>query len=92
MNISLKTLRDKRYSLLWWSIGVVLLNLTVVIFYPSVSSVPEYNRILQEMPPALLNLFAGNITSFTSPEGYLNSQLFFLLLPFVFGLQPPTWK
>lgn len=84
MNISLKTLRDKRYSLLWWSVGVVLLDLVVVIFYPSVSSVPEYNQILQEMPPALLNLFAGNITSFTSPEGYLNSQLFFLLLPFVF--------
>ncbi|MBP2046826.1 ABC transporter permease subunit [Methanobacterium aggregans] len=84
INITVKTLGDKKYTILWWSIGVVLLNLVVVLFYPSVSSVPEYNQILQEMPPALLNLFAGNITSFTSPEGYLNSQLFFLLLPFVF--------
>ncbi|MEN6574640.1 hypothetical protein, partial [Methanobacterium aggregans] len=67
INITVKTLGDKKYTILWWSIGVVLLNLVVVLFYPSVSSVPEYNQILQEMPPALLNLFAGNITSFTSP-------------------------
>lgn len=82
-NIFLKSLWDKRYSLVWWGSGVILFVLMVMLFYPSVNTT-DYDLILQSIDPNLLKIFVGNITSFNSPEGYLNSQLFFMIMPFIF--------
>ena len=82
-NIFLKTLRDQRKSLMFWGLGVAALTLITVLFYPSIKDVPEFNELLNDSD-ALARVFAGGFTDITSPEGYLNSQLFALLVPILF--------
>ena len=83
-SVFLKTLRDRRRALMWWGIGLIALTLYTVLFYPSVRDLPELNQILEQAPEALLKLLVGEITDFTSPVGYLNSQLFAFMTPLLF--------
>ncbi len=83
-NVFLKTLRDQRRSLLWWGIGLVALTSLTVAFYPAFSDAPDFEELLEQMPEALTKMFAGEFTDLTSPEGFLNSQLFFFVVPLMF--------
>ena len=83
-SVFLKTLRDQRRSLLWWSLSMVGLPFVTILFYPSMANMPEINKMTEEMPEQLLRAFAGEFTDWTSPEGFLNSQLFFVLVPLLF--------
>ena len=82
-NVFLKSLRDQRRSLMFWGIGVAALSLATVLFYPSVKDVPEFSELFDESD-AIARVFAGGFTDLTSPEGYLNSQLYSLLVPILF--------
>ena len=83
-NVLLKTLRDQRRGLLWWGIGLVVLAASMMAFYPSFADASEFDDLLDEMPEALSKVFLGEVSDLTSPEGYLNSQLFVLFLPLLF--------
>ena len=83
-SVLLKTLRDQRRAFLWWCVGLSAINVITVLLFPSVADVPEIEDIRETMPEAISRLFVGGITSLTSPEGYLNSQLFIAALPIVF--------
>jgi len=83
-NTFLKNLRDQRKSFMWWSIGIGALLILTILFYPSVADSPEFDELFEKMPEALAKLFMGEVTDLTSPEGYLNSQLFVLLIPLMF--------
>ena len=82
-NVFLKSLRDQRKSLMFWGIGVAALSLVTILFYPIIKEVPEFSKALEESE-ALARVFAGGFTDLTSPEGYLNSQVFSLLVPILF--------
>ena len=69
---------------MWWSIGISALIILTILFYPSFADSPEFDDILDNMPEALAKLFVGAVSDLTSPEGYLNSQLFVLLVPLLF--------
>ena len=79
-NVFLKSLRDQRRSFTWWAIGLVALTLLTVLFYPALGDAPELNEVLGD-EDSIMRAFAGNIDDLTSPEGFLNSQLYFLLVP-----------
>jgi len=83
-NVLLKTLRDQGRSLMWWVIGVGGLVLYLAAFYPSMREIPEINKFIEQIPDPLLKTLVGEITDFTSPEGYLHSQLFFFMAPVIF--------
>ena len=83
-NLFLKTLRDQRRSLLWWGMGIVALTSLTVAFYPAFSEAPDFEDLFEQMPEALSRMFAGGFTDLTSPEGFLNSQLFFFVVPLMF--------
>ena len=80
-NIVLKTLRDRRRSLLFWSIGFILLGVILISFFPVIRDVPFISEYLEAFPEEFLALFAGEVTDYTSPEGYLNGEVFFLMYP-----------
>jgi ABC-2 type transport system permease protein len=86
-----KSLWERRRAVLWWTVGILALVAVTVVFYPSVrDSAADYQRMLDQIPEALRALFIGSISDFTSPVGYLNSQLFasngpILLLVFAIG-------
>ncbi len=76
-----ESLRGHRRSLLWWSFGLLLLVGIIVAFYPSTRDASGLNDYAKELPKAVRGLFAGGEVDFTSPAGYLNSQLFALMVP-----------
>lgn len=80
-NILLKTLRDQRRALGWWSVGIVTLVCSVLPFYPSMRDNAQYNQLLDTLPEQLRAVLLAGAQDITSPAGYLNSQLFSLLVP-----------
>lgn len=82
-NVFLKTLRDQKRSLFWWVIGVAALSIFTVLFYPSIAGDPAFDEMLERLPEALSRAMLGDVTDLTSPEGYLNSQLFVFMVPLV---------
>ncbi len=80
-NIVLKTLFDRRRSLLFWCIGFILLGAILLAFFPVIRDAPFISEYLESFPEEFLALFAGEVTDYTSPEGYLNGELFFLMYP-----------
>lgn len=83
-NVFLKTLRDRRRSMVWWAVGIVILALTTVGFWPTIEeSGEELNRLVEDLPAAL-RAFAGGELDLTSPEGYLAGRLFSFLGPLLF--------
>jgi ABC-2 type transport system permease protein len=58
--------------------------MVTMLFYPSLRDSPAFDEMAAELPEALMRAFAGDIADFTSPEGFLNSQLFVLIVPLLF--------
>jgi ABC-2 type transport system permease protein len=83
-NVFLKSLRDQRRAMLWWSLGLGAITFVTLLFYPAIRDLPELTNLYKQLPEALLKLFAGQFTDFTSPAGYLNTQLFVLMVPLLF--------
>lgn len=80
------TVRQRRWSTIWWSIGVVGFVLLNMLFYPSFKDqAAELEKSFADLPPAAVQLFGGS-TDFFSPVGFLNSQIFFIMLPLLLGM------
>ena len=76
-----ETLRERRRSLPWWTVGIVATVALTVAFYPSIredSALSEYGK---DLPEGLRALFAGGEADIASPAGYLNSQIYSLMAP-----------
>ena len=81
--ILVQTLRERRRSLLWWTLGLAALVLLNVAFYPSVRDDEALSDYAKDLPESVRALFAGGELDLTSPAGYLNSQIFALTAPLV---------
>ena len=79
-NVFLKSLWEQRRPLTWWAVGLTVAALLTTLFYPSFKDATDLNELLGD-EDSFMRAFAGDIEDFTSPEGFLNSQLYFLLLP-----------
>ena len=76
-----KNLYDMRRGLIWWSVGLVLTNLMIVLFFPSIEeSSAALTEYMDNLPPAMIALF-GDIQNFATIEGYLGLELFSFFLP-----------
>lgn len=76
-----KTLRDFRRGLLGWALGVILTVALMAALWPSLSDV-DYDALLSQYPDALKDLF--NIGDMGTGWGFLNAELFSMVLPAVF--------
>ncbi len=83
-NIFLKTLRDQRVSFTWWSLGVVALCVFLVAYYPSVTRTPSLSEFFEEAPEWIKAFVGESIEDYTSPAGYLNGELFYMMAPLIF--------
>jgi len=83
-------LRDRRRSTTWWLVGVVATIALTVLFYPTMEGQASFDEMTEQMPEAMRELFGlGGEFSMSSPEGFLQSQLFATMLPIlllVFGI------
>lgn len=85
-SVMTKTLHDYRKPIAWWSIGLVATAVMMMAVYPSVKdSAPELAGYVENMPDAMKAMFGMEGMDYTSPAGYLNTELFSFLLPFAFA-------
>lgn len=74
-----KTIRDKRFFILGWSLGLAFLGFAMTAFYPSFNG-GQIDELLTSLPPALEGL-VGNLQDWRSLPGYVGSQIFDIRLP-----------
>ena len=83
--VLLKSLRDMRRSVVWWSLGLVGLVAMMVAVYPTVRDNEELNELVESYPEALKAFIAfGGVVDYLSPAGYLGSELFSFMIPLLF--------
>lgn len=81
-----KTLNDSRKPMAWWSLGLFLIALMMMSVYPTVKqSASELSSYVDNMPDAMKAMFGMEGMDYTSPAGYLNTELFSLVLPMCFA-------
>lgn len=77
---------QRRISLIWWSVasfGLIFINM---IFYPSFKNDAEQlQKSFEKIPESTLQ-FIGGSADFFSPVGFLNSQIFFIMLPLLLSV------
>lgn len=80
------TLWQRRWSIMWWCVGAFWLIFINMIFYPSFKDqAAELQKSFENIPDAAVQLVGGS-TDFFSAIGFLNSQIFFLMLPLILGV------
>jgi ABC-2 type transport system permease protein len=76
-----KTLRDQRRGLVGWGIGVVATVVIMSAIWPSFAEM-DIDSLLAQYPEAMKEVF--NISEMSTGTGYLNAELFSLMLPAIF--------
>ena len=85
----------RRFSLLWWSLGVLGADALLALAYPTVRDNSELDKTFAGLPPAVQAALGLQAGALTSPAGYLNSQYFANLLPvmlLVFAIGLAAWS
>ena len=80
-----KSIFDSRRTMIGWALGTAAAAGLVVGLYPIIRDSPEIVDLLESYPEALLELFGiDNIDTYTSPPGFLETQLFATYVPLIF--------
>jgi len=80
-----------RYTFVWlrgqilgWGLGIAILGLILVAFYdPEI--LEDYLKMAESLPPEFLAFFGGDISTLTTPEGFLG-MYGFSMLPVIIGI------
>lgn len=76
-----KTLRDKRFFILGWVLGLMFLGFAMTSFFPSFGG-GQIDELIASMPPALQGL-VGNLQDWHNLTGYIASQIFDIRLSII---------
>jgi ABC-2 type transport system permease protein len=76
-----RELTDHRRSLTAWCIGIAAYVALIAAIFPSIQGSVDLDRIVENYPDALKALFGLEGGSITSGAGYLDAELFSLMLP-----------
>lgn len=84
-----QTLRQRRATLIAWSITLSLLVITYVALFPSIAKI-DLEAILEQYPPAVLEAFGfdPSATQLDTAIGFLNTELFGFMLPLAIVFLP----
>jgi ABC-2 type transport system permease protein len=84
-SVAAKTVFDSRKSMIGWMIGAAVAAGLVVGLYPIIRDTPAITDLLESYPEALLEAIGiDNIETYTSPPGFLETQLFSSYVPLIF--------
>jgi len=73
-------LRDRRRSLLWWSLGVSVYIAIIASVWPSMSGT-DMSGLLEQLPQAFLDLMGASDYSMSTGAGYVSGELFGFMIP-----------
>lgn len=87
-NITLKTIRDRRRGLIWWSVGIFVYAIFIGALWPVMQESQEAMAgMLDAYPREMLGMLGiTNADELFTPAGYLASQAFAWLVPVVFAI------
>ncbi len=80
-NIFLKTLYEKRWMLLGWTIGVAAMAMLTFAFYPSFKQ-GGFDEVFKNVPKSLQSLI-GDPSSYKTVQGFIGQEIFALRIPMV---------
>ena len=81
-----RSLRDRGRSLTSWGIGLAAYVGLIVAVWPSIRGSSEISKAIENYPAAMKEFFGGAAAfDYTRPGGFLNTQLFSLILPLLIG-------
>jgi len=83
-SIGTKTIRDQRRALLGWAIGIVAIVLMYASVYPNIRQNAAQLRNYVENLPEAFKAVIGESTDFTTPTGYLRTEVFSIMAPLLF--------
>jgi len=74
-------LRQRRWSILWWSLGIgAFVALDVLLYITVKGDAAQLNAALSHLPTAVRSLFSDG-ADLLSPTGFLSARIYYLLLP-----------
>ncbi len=79
-DVLLRTVRDAGRGLVFWTAGIVLLVVVTVSIYPSIEGNADLTDAVENYPKELTAFFGGEL-DFASGAGYLNGELYSLMVP-----------
>lgn len=80
--VASRALRDRRRGLLGWAVGIGLYAVMIVAVWPSIRGAEQLEDMMKDYPKVLKEFFGGESSfDFSTPAGYLNGELFSLLVP-----------
>ena len=84
--IIMNELRRRRWSIIWWSIGIVTLIALTLLFYPTIQKQgAQISKSFGNFSPQVTALLSDTGDLF-SPIGYLSSKIYYLLLPLMLSI------
>jgi ABC-2 type transport system permease protein len=70
-----------------WGIGIGAYVALIVVFWPSIRGSSEISKAIENYPDAMKEFFGGAAAfDYTRPGGFLNTQLFSLILPLLIAM------
>jgi ABC-2 type transport system permease protein len=82
-NVFTKTLRDLRWPTFWAGLALFLIAGYFTLLYPTYTKTFDLESLLAKIPPAMKALIGGELIDVSSATGFLNVELFPLILPAV---------
>jgi ABC-2 type transport system permease protein len=82
-NVFGKTLRDLRWPTFWTSFALFAIAGYFTLLYPTYSKAFDLQSLLDKMPPEMKAIIGGQLIDVSTVNGFLNIELFPLILPAV---------
>jgi ABC-2 type transport system permease protein len=80
------TLKNLRWQIIGWGIGLALYGLMIVPMYESLGAEPEkFEQMIAGYPPEFLAFFGADVNSPLTPQGFLGMYAF-SMLPVIIGV------
>lgn len=80
------SLSQRRFFIFGWSIFTFSIIAIKMAVYPSFEDqADQLQKQFESLPPAMIKLIGGS-TDFFSPVGFLNSQIYFFILPLILSI------
>ncbi len=81
------TLWQRRWSSLWWIIGVIAFITIILAFYPPFrDQAAKLDQTINKQIPSAARAFISDTPNYLSPIGYLSSQIYYLFLPILLSI------
>jgi ABC-2 type transport system permease protein len=76
-----RELRDRTRALVFWCVGVAGYVALIASIFPSIKDSPQLDELLKNYPEALKSLFGIGGVNLTTGAGYIDTELFNIMLP-----------